>query len=344
MLVSAFNDCFSNKSLLSETSIYTKQVIETCYDCIDEGVNDITLLKTSSTYTQSLVLEILENVKETLLKVYQNVLSALNNYFLNTAVLADKYRKIIIDRYYKLDHKIIYKTYEYTNLFKLPKDVRSTFDVEKDAQDIVNMGLSSSYDNNKVSEKVDKYIQNFAKSVLGATVNLYDIKQSARDVSESLMRGREVNKTLTEADLDTFIDEIKRYRELKDEINSTKIQIIKYYNTLKSSFTSAFKLVPSDNIGVLQRAQDPEGSEVLDKQFQQYSQANIQLTRLFDSYINIYNAAFGAKLSLLQEKVQNNRDTLVELMTQTSVFAAVHAKHPDRNRTPIKPENEKIKM
>ena len=65
---------------------------------------------------------------------------------------------------------------EYDKLYKMPTDVRSIYNVEKDAQDIVNMDLSETYDNNEVILKVDKYINDFAKAVIGATVNVDNIK------------------------------------------------------------------------------------------------------------------------------------------------------------------------
>lgn len=344
MLASAFENSIHTISLLETTALQKKSVLSSCYTAMDEGVIDNAINNLTSTYTQSMILDILDNIKEKLLKVYQSVLSALNNYILNTATLADKYRDLLISRYEKLKAKTIYQTYEYDKLYKMPTDVRSIYNVEKDAQDIVNMGLSETYDNNEVILKVDKYINDFAKAVIGATVNVDNIKASTESTCKQMMRGREVTKTLTASEIDKFIDEIKKYKDLKNQINSTKTQIVKYYNSLKGQFLSTFKMIPSDEIGVMKRAQDPTGAALLDSQYQQYSKANIQLTRLFDGYINIYNAAFNTKLSLLQEKIQSNRNILVEMMTKTSVFAAVHAKQPKKGSAPYKIDNMFVKQ
>lgn len=344
MLVSAFEKSIHTMSLLETTAIHKHKVLTTCYKAIDEGVIDNAIDNLTSTYTQSLILDILDNIKENLLKLYQSVLSALNNYILNTASIADKYRNLIILRYEKMDGKIIFQTYEYDKLYKLPTDVRSIYNVEKDAQDIVNMGLSDSYDSIEAEKRVDKYINDFSKSVIGTTVSLYNIKASTESSCKQMMRGREITRTLTSADLDKFIDEIKKYKDLKNQVSTTKTQIVKYYNSLRGQFLSTFKMVPSDKIGVLKRAQDPTGAAVLDKQYQQYTEARIQLTRLFDGYINIYNAAFNTKLQLLHEKIMRNRNVIVEMMTTTSLFAALHTKQPKKNSAPYKNENMIIKQ
>ena len=61
-------------------SIYKQlDVIESAIHAIDEGVHDTRTILTASSYTQSVYLELLENVKNALLKLVQQALSALNS-------------------------------------------------------------------------------------------------------------------------------------------------------------------------------------------------------------------------------------------------------------------------
>ena len=83
-------------SILTEDSYTKLDVIDRCYDAINEGVLDNFVVDVAASNTYSMMMEVLDNVKETLLKLVQNVLTFLNNYILNSALLADKYRDLII--------------------------------------------------------------------------------------------------------------------------------------------------------------------------------------------------------------------------------------------------------
>ena len=79
-------------SILTEDSYTKLDVIDRCYDAINEGDLDNCIVVVASSNTYSMMMEALNNVKETLLKLVLHVLTFLNNYILNSTFLAETYR------------------------------------------------------------------------------------------------------------------------------------------------------------------------------------------------------------------------------------------------------------
>ena len=93
---------FDEKYFTPET--YHKiAVIEECMGAVNEGVVTNDVITMTLSYTHSLALEMLENIKEALLKLCSLVLSALNNYILNNAKYIERYKEILKVRIAKLD-------------------------------------------------------------------------------------------------------------------------------------------------------------------------------------------------------------------------------------------------
>lgn len=327
MIRSTFENIISNE-LLPENGVYTLSVLESCYDCINEGTTDLTVIKMSSTYTHSLMMEILENVKETLLKLYQQVLSVLNNYILNSVNLATKYRKILISRFESLKTSFPYKYYSYSGLSNYPVDVRDTVSyVERPVNELIEYGLSKDFNEDTMRLKVHDYIASFSNAVIGLEADPENLKDSVEKLCYMQMRGAEVTKILNASDLNKFIDDIGNYKNDRKELNATKASIIKHYDILKRSFSDSFKTsFKDDGSRSVYRTKDPEKAILLNNQVQQYSKANIRMTELFNGYIIIYNTAFNTKLKIIQDRVDINRNILVELMRKTNILTYVNLK------------------
>lgn len=327
---------FVNQDFLTESSIAQLEVIESGYDAINEDYGDHDIVKMTLSYTHTFVLEILENTKEALLKLYQRVLSALNNYILNTAVLADKYRNLIKERYKKLPAPIVFKTYEWPNLRNdaYPALLRPQSSFHDDLEELSNAIVDNKYRADEIDALVDKKLTSFSKEVIGTKADTLNLKHSVKDIVTSHVRGREVTRTLKYEDLDKFIDEIKQYKILKDDINRTKSTMLKDYEALKRSYMDAIRDKEAKALDI-KSMKNPEIEEFKSFEYQRFTSINMHLNRLFNGYITIYSEAFNTKLNLLKDKIEQNRVMIVELMTRTGVIAAIHTKSPDRNRKPI---------
>ena len=74
-------------------------LVETCNAALAEGVTDPSLVDISRKNAMSVIFQFLDQCYTILKKLAEQVLIILNNYILNSANLADKYRNIIKEKY-----------------------------------------------------------------------------------------------------------------------------------------------------------------------------------------------------------------------------------------------------
>lgn len=327
---------FMNDDILVESSYAKMEVISSCYEGLEEGVDDGFLVNIASSYTRSMIYEILENVKDKLLALYQKVLSALNNFALNHANLADKYRNLIIDRYVTMSEPFIYRTYEYPKLKSkfYPNITYSVNTLTATIEELQTAVIEKGMTDAEVGFEVDKIIVDFGRGVIDGTVNPDDVKDTAYVIALDHLRGQQVTRKLEQRDINAFIDEIKTYKPLKDDINKTKTTIIKEYENLKRVYTKAMEEKASQSLGIKSLKQpEIEGFKV--HEVQRFTDINLQMTRMFNAFITIYNEAFNTKLQVIQDRIEDNRKILVELMGRTGVLAAINAKTPAQKKRPL---------
>lgn len=320
---------------LDENSYPKMAVIDSCYQAINEDLGDQFVIDRACSYTYSMVMEVLERAKDMLIKLCQQVLSYLNNYILNTANLADKYRNLIIDRYGTLQRPIVYKTYTYPKLKDktYPKPIGSSTELENQIREMQDAIIDKNLSADQAEELVDKLLTKFSRDVIGAPVSMYETRDTARKIVYEHLRGREKIKTLDKDDLDDFITEIKVYKSVKDDIIRTRTETLKYYDTLKRVYTSVMENRLKDQPD-LKFLKNPGTEEFKAAEYQRFANINLQMTRLFNGFITIYTEAYNAKLNVIKEKIDANRTVIVEIMTQTGVFAAINTKTPSRDRKP----------
>lgn len=317
---------------------YSKiDVINSCNQAIDEGVASDTIISVASSYTFNLVAEMLDNVKEALLAIYTKLLSYFNNYILNSVNLASKYRELIIDRYKTLKKPVAFKTYEYTKLYdkNYPNLKMDMTKLETQISEFQDSVISNNLGSDDVESWVDKMLLEFGSNVLDISVDTYDLKSSVKSRTRQMIQGREVIKNLQPDDLSKFIDEICGYKKLKDSITRTKKEILSEYERLKSVYTKTMKKKEAESVGI-DSIRNSEFSRFKTADSMRFANINMGMTRLFNGFITIYSESFNTKLACLQEKIDQNRDVIVRMMSETSIFAAANPKNPTRNRAPQK--------
>lgn len=327
---------FMNASILTEGSYAKIDVITSCYEGLAEGVNDNFLVNTASTYTHSLIFEILENVKNALLALCQRVLSSLNNFILNQANLADKYRNLIIDRYLSIKEPFVIKTYEYPGLKNkfYPDITYSANTLSSKIESLQTAIIENGMSEGEAAYEVDKLIMSFGKDVIGGTVDPDNVKRSARSIALDHIRGRDVVCKLEQRDLNGFIDEIRTYKTVKDNIIKTRTAIQKEYESLKKLYTKTMEEKTAAAMSIKSMKQ-PEVERFKAFEYQRFANISLQMTRMFNAFITIYNEAFNTKLEVLHDKIDANRNTIVELMSRTGVLAAINAKTPSQKKHPL---------
>jgi len=298
---------------------------------------DFRIITTATAYTHSMFFEILENVKDALVKLAQAVLSSLNNYFLNSVKLIDKYREVIGERIDKTKVTIKQDTWEYPDVKDYPKNLKSTISAEKEIIRLHEKIKTQVIQPAHVSGHVNRLLQSFGKEVLGAMPDPYDLKSSTASIVQRTIRGKKKTIDITRETFNQYINEILNYKRDKDDIIRTRKSILDDYETLKRTYASVTKEPESLMRSHIQDIKDPDREAFLAHEYSRYADIHMEMMRLFNGYIAIYQSAFDTKLKCLTEKIESNKATITEIITRTGIFAAINTKAT----TPIPRQPEK---
>lgn len=324
---------------LSETSCDNLAVLEEYAEALNEGVFDNRVITMGKTYTYSMVIEFLDNVKEKLLKLCSTVLSYLNNYILNSAKLIDKYREILKDRLKDLDEPFTFSYYKYPKEKDYPSIIPSNGWVESEVRKLQSTIKKDGWTTERVENAINKLLEEFADRTVHGPIDPYNIKDTTASIIYRKLRGDIDIRILTADELDKMIDEFKTYKPYIDEIKRTKSSVEKDYTALKKAYSNAVKIDPeTKDITNLQMIYDPDLATFKANEQVRFGDINIQMTRLFTGFIDIYNTAFTTKLNIIRERVDINRHVIQELIQRTGIFAALNTKNPDRYKKPYKYE------
>lgn len=318
---------------LAVVETYEKlDIVESCIDALGSGLGEARIISTATTYTHSMFYEILENVKETLLKLVQRVLSVLNNYYLNNVKLLEKYREVILDRLDKMKEPIKHETFEYPEVRDYPHAIRTTSGIEKDIIKLHDDIRSGNLTSEKVGSRIDKLLQFFGKEVLETAPDPFDLRSSTKKIVEKRVRGKPVTVTIDRQTLDKYIEQITTYKRDKDDIMRARKNLIDDYELLKKTYAGVTKNPTSIITNRIQAIADPDKEAFMANEYSRYAAIHVEMMRLFNGYIAIYQAAFDTKLQELQNKINDNKNTIVAIITQTGLFAALNTKSTDKNK------------
>ena len=194
----------------------------------------------------------------------------------------------------------------------------------------ISDGLSAT----EVSNRVDKLLREFSDQVIGDRVKTDQLKTSVQKIVHTHIEGREQRKVLKKEDLNKFIDELKQYKTMKDEINRTKTELLTDYETLKRVYSNKMKSEEAKSVG-LKSLKDPEVANLDAAEYQRFGDINMNMTRLFNGYLTIYSETYNTKLLILKNKIDANRNVINELMARTGVLAALNIKTPSQRKKPL---------
>lgn len=310
----------------------TSSILEKCFileDCIDAITNesaDSRIISTATSYTYSIVYEFLEHVKEMLTKLAQAVLSALNNFYLNNAKIMDKYHDIIAENIRKLDKPIRQETYEYPKCKDYPVNLKSTISVENDIIRLHESIKTRSMAPEEVAANVDLMLIEFGKEVIDSPPDPYDLKDSTAKIVRDTVQGKETTVIITPATFDKYLHEIMNYKQDRDDIMQTKKAINDDYTALKRTYSKVTKDPKALMSPTIQNFKDPDRAAFIAREYSRYSNIHVEMMRLFNGFINIYNVAFDTKLKCLNEKIERNKAIIIEIITRTGLFTSLNPK------------------
>lgn len=325
--------------MYTDKTYQTLSVLESCQDALNEGIDDTRVIDMTLSYTYSYTMEILENIKEMLLKLCSTILSILNNFILNHAKYLSKYRELLKERLSKLKEPFIFERPEYQFKKDFPKVIKASSEIETDIKRLQDHIRDENWDQYKVTVAVDHMIESFSKKVLGQTVDPDDITDTTIKIVTKEISGKSVISGLDEATIDQFIDEINDYKLHVSDVKKTKTDIIAEYKALRSIYERA--IIPPTEIKHIDRMKsiyDPEWYQFAVREKNRFASINTEMSRMFNGFIKIYEVSFNTKLNLLTQRLNSNRQIIHELLLRTGLTAALQTKQLDRNTKPFKPD------
>lgn len=311
-------------------------ILESAMDALGSGEATPDVVSMASSYTHSMIYEILENAKDMLIKLIQQVLSVINNYYLNNIKIMDKYREFILDRVPANGPIIVHQTYEYPDAKDFPKAVRSTAYGDRDIVKLHEDILGGNSDSISVQYRVDKLLESFGKDILDAQIDPTDLKDSTAEAVRRRMRGDEIMIRLDRKTLVTYLDQISTYKKDKDDIQRTKKNVIEDYEMLKRTYAKVTKDPKTYIENRVRGMSEPERQTMLSHEYQRFASIHMEMIRLFNGFITIYQTAFDTKLEEIQRKVEDRRNVINEVITRTGLFTTLNPKNVDPYKTPIK--------
>lgn len=327
-----FNESFHNEEFYEKLDI-----LQECHDAIDEGVTDIRVVNTAMSYTYTMVMEFLENARSLLLKVCSMALSALNNFILNDAKRADKYREFLKHQLSSRKEPYRYEYYEYPKMDKdFPSIVKST-GIDAKIKTIQKIAEEDSWTASQLSISVDEMISDFGMKVIQDGVDPYQIKDSVASCVQKQVRGNKIVKALTPDSIDEYIKEITEYKTHLNQLKRMKKMITDEYTQLKQSYKKAFDIPPDvkSKQNEMDRFYDPIHYDFMKRERQRFSDMNIQMIRMMNGFITIYQTAYGTMISILRERVELNRSILNGFVLNINASSSLNKKNPDKNKKPF---------
>ena len=309
---------------LSESSVYSTEVIQACYAAIDEGGLDTTFLNTARTYTKSLLVEALEQIRSVLLALCEKVMQLFNTYVTNSVRTAVKYRQLVIDKMDKLDEPIAYEYYAYPHLYDYPKIFKmNLIETEGILREMkrIQTDRESIYEQT-IDEFVNEKIQDFGVAVLDRKVEVDDLSYDVEKICKKLMRGKETDSQITRHNIETFYDDMQKTKQEKKNLQAVRKEINDWYRYLKSEMDKMFRVSTNVAIETNPNFRDADKT-VSEQEMRDLTHFELQRNRMFNGWMTIYRTAFKTKLDILQDKIRIDSNIIGEIFKRTSLFANI---------------------
>lgn len=319
--------CELNETVATPKSYEYMDIVESAYDAMKDGVNPLSILNVTTSYTRSLVYELLENAKNLLFQLIQKVLSGLNNLQVNNVRLLRKYYELVQERLPSVKEPIIYEGFEYPSLKDYPTVIKAT-NIEKDIRRLQEMiqDPNTPPSANKIHGEVDMLLRDFSKQVIGKPVNVTCLRDSTAEIVRKKAKGKNKQTIITSDTLATYMGEVDRYKQDKDELNRLKKMINEDYLQLKEMYASTTEDPQKLAKNTIRYMTAPDKEEIIRSEYSRYADIHVEMLRLFNGFITIYESCFNTLLNVLDEKITARKNVIIKIFMETGLFAALNTK------------------
>lgn len=309
---------------LSESAIYSVEVIQECYCAINEGAGDENVLKVAQKYTKSLLTYVLDVAQQILSKMVASMIKAFHNYIINGVRVAKKFKEIVIQKMQKLD-PISYSYYTYPGLYEYPIPLKQSVASTREIIDLFKtVKKNEGHGTITLEEFVDKKIKEFSKEVLGKPINPADINAYTTEVANQVIRGTGITRTVSKANITKFYEDLENTVKEKKKIYAIRNEINEYYKELRKEIDAIYKNDESPNPAATDKNPNFRQTKVhMNNIDGTVTRIEMQRNRLLNSYIQIYRAAFTAKINIIKEKIDIDSRVIALICRKSSIFATL---------------------
>ena len=309
-------------------------LIESCYDALDEGAGDDTryVITTANRYTYTTLIEYLERAKKFLDSMCDTLTSCFNNYVINKVTLLERYGEIVAERYKDIGEPITYKTYRYEHLFdsKFPRIYSP-----KEALDYMKVNTSSNAADVRVM--VDDLISKFGEEVTGGVVDPQAIADSVSDIMRDELQGREIVKVLGQDQVALKIRALVGIKTMRKRIGMIRAAVNDMYEHLKTEVIDELRQVGYDaSPWKIDEIRDPRLRELNSADKERFSTISVETTRLVDGFIKIYASAYRTTIEVYGDKIAEDTNLINEILVRTKLFTAVNPRVILKGKAPQK--------
>ena len=332
---------FIPEQYIDESVYIHMDILQSCYDAMDEGVLGQDLAAITKNNTTSLALTYLNATYKRLCQMHDIFVSHLNNYILNYSKLAEKYKALIIDMYSKINEPIIYNTYTYPKINdKFPRPISGNSKWHTFVRESSLFSTDDKTERDEVSVyfniKVDEMLQDYTKDVLGEKLNTNKLAEETKFLVNKRIKGIPKTIGITQRNVGDLLNNFSAAaKDVLKEIKTTKSGFSKDYKTLQELLgLYQNKKVPL--IQSISMLREPEKYQLELQEMKRFSSVNMEMGRLYTGLVTVYNVAYITKYEALRERIELDRTVLVALLQAAGSFAAINNKTATKQSQPLK--------
>lgn len=333
---------YISETYLDEKAFRSLDILESCYDALHEGVDVIDIARNNGT---SMVISYLDTAQSNLLRMHELLNQYMNNFILNYAKLAEKYRDLILQMYSRITDPISYKTFTYPKLRNLyPSSINLRREWLSYVGDARLFGTESPEEQKDVKTyfnyKTDTYLIQFTQDFLGTKLSPDSLESSTKLVVSNKIKGPVKPVIITEKNIIPIIDEIvQSTKDMQKEMRTIKSAIVKDYKTLLTLVDQhdVRKVGASET---LKMKINPEKYTLQTADLERFSDINLEINRMLIGFSTVYATAHSTKMKVYKERLDINRDAINRVLQAAGAFAAINNKTATKQSGPLKRTDE----
>lgn len=319
--------------------------LESCYQAMDEGVNDTFIINTAKSNSSLMLLELLDQAIRVIQNMIQRFIILLNNYILNNVSIIIKYRNVIVEYFKKIKDPIILHTYTYDKLGDLdyPHVIPATT-IEGQIKNVqTKMMEDPEYTREEASYDMDSIMLDFTDHVIETPLYLKQLDTRLQEEIRKRYLGQSRLIKLTEKGVNDLLDELIAYKSWKNDIQKLKKRTLDEYKKLKAMYLdittqniqSKTKEMGYDNI------KDLEKFNVLE--YNRFSGFYQSMNEFLTGLIYVYQTSYTEKLKIMKAKINYNMEVISGIISVAGLFPSLNNKR-SKGKKAVDFENINLKL